>query len=170
LSILNAIAPGSLKRGTYNEVGICNLAPPFKSCVMKSHFEMDDKEFELQFATCKLNPELFTHEAHLRLAWIHIKNYGPEAAIENICNQLISYTKHVGAADKYNVTVTIAAIRAVNHFINKSGSNSFLDFVNEFPRLKFNFKKIIAAHYKTDIFKSGEAKQNYIEPELLPFA
>jgi len=136
---------------------------------MKSHFEMDDREFEKQFANCELNPELFTHEAHLRLAWIHVKNYGTENAIENICNQLRNFTKHVGAADKYNATVTTAAIRAVNHFINKSQSNSFFDFINEFPRLKFNFKEIIAAHYKTDIFKSEEAKGTYVEPELLPF-
>jgi hypothetical protein len=168
---MSAIVPGSLKRGIDNKFVIINLCGSIdKTIVMKSHFEIDDTAFELQFATCELNPELFTHEAHLRLAWIHVKNYGTGAAISNICEQLQNYTRHVGAAHKYNTTVTIAAILAVNHFINKSHSSSFLEFINEFPRLKYNFKEIIAAHYKTDIFKSENAKQNYLEPESLPFS
>jgi hypothetical protein len=136
---------------------------------MNSHFEIDDKAFEREFELCTLNPELFTHEAHLRLAWLYVKNYGTEAAIEIICEQLKNYTWHIGAADKYNTTVTVAAIRAVSHFIKKSRSLEFADFTNEFPRLKYNFRELMAAHYKTDIFTSDEAKRKYLEPELLSF-
>ncbi len=43
---------------------------------MEEHFYLTDIQFERQFANCSLNPELFSHEAHLRLAWLHISKYG----------------------------------------------------------------------------------------------
>jgi hypothetical protein len=136
---------------------------------MLTHFDLTDTEFELAFQASTLEPNLFTHEAHLRLAWIHVKKYGVGRAIENINAQLLQFVDHVGARDKFNKTVTVAAIRAVNHFVNKSKSESFADFIQEFPRLKYNFKELLAFHYGHDIFKSEKAKIEYIEPDLLPF-
>ncbi|MEM6720185.1 MAG: hypothetical protein AAF611_12745 [Bacteroidota bacterium] len=43
---------------------------------MKSHSQLTDAAFELQFSQCEFAPSLFNHEAHLRLEWIHINNYG----------------------------------------------------------------------------------------------
>ena len=43
---------------------------------------------EQDFIECKLNPSDFSHEAHLRLAWINIDRYGIEQAEKNIQNQL----------------------------------------------------------------------------------
>ena len=136
---------------------------------MDNHYTLTDAEFELQFGTASLDPNLFSHEAHLRLAWIHIRKYGVERAIKNICSQLQDFTISVGARDKYNKTVTIAAIRAVYHFMLRSNTDNFLDFIAENQRLKTSFKALLASHYVTDIFKSEQAKQAYLEPELLPF-
>ena len=136
---------------------------------MEQHYTLSDAEFERQFASAELNPAVFSHEAHLRLAWIHLNRYGLETAIENITHQLRNYTKTVGAADKYNETVTIAAIHAVNHFRMRSAANDFMNFISENSRLKTNFKDLMNAHYRTDIFKSVSAKVSYLEPELLAF-
>lgn len=38
---------------------------------MKTHHQLNDQQFEEQFQNCTFDPTLFTHEAHLRLAWIH---------------------------------------------------------------------------------------------------
>jgi hypothetical protein len=136
---------------------------------MEPHYILSDTEFEDQFQNCKFNPNFFSHEAHLRLAWIHIKRYGEETAISNINTQLINFTCHLGAEDKYNRTLTTAAIKAVHHFINKSRSGNFIDFISEFPQLKHNFRELMAFHYKTDIFNSEKAKLEYFEPDLAPF-
>ena len=136
---------------------------------MEQHYIFSDAEFERQFASAELNPAVFSHEAHLRLAWIHLNRYGLETAIENITHQLRNYTKAVGAADKYHETVTIAAIHAVNHFRMRSAANDFMNFISENSRLKTNFKDLMNAHYPTDIFKSVSAKASYLEPELLAF-
>jgi len=136
---------------------------------MESHFELTDNEFEEQFQACTLSPAIFSHEAHLRLAWIHITKYGIDRAVTNITEQLLKFVDYVGAAGKYNKTVTVAAIKAVNHFIGRSNADSFHDFIRKNSRLKFNFKELMSAHYQTDIFKSDIARQQYLEPDLLPF-
>lgn len=135
----------------------------------EKHLRLSDKDFEEQFEHCTLDPKLFTHEAHLRLAWIHITRYGEEKAIRNITSQIKAFALHLGLTDKYNHTVTIAAIKAVHHFMKRSGAASFTDFIAEFPRLKNSFIDLIHTHYGLDIFQSTKAKTEYIEPDLVPF-
>ena len=136
---------------------------------MEPHFNLSDNQFEQQFRDCQLDPALFSHEAHLRLAWIHLEKYGEAVAIDNICRQLLDYVDQLGAKAKYNKTLTVAAVKAVQHFRNKSESDNFYDFIREFSRLKTNFRQLMAAHYSTDIYTVPIAKQTYLEPDLLPF-
>ena len=136
---------------------------------MEKHFELSDSEFEKQFQNNSLTPTLFSHEAHIRLAWIHINKYGVEIANQNICDQIQKFATSHGDSDKFNKTVTVAAVKAVNHFVQKSTSSNFSDFIKEFPRLKYNFKDLLDQHYGFDIFNSKKAKQIYLEPDLLLF-
>lgn len=136
---------------------------------MDSHFELTDSEFEQQLESCELDPTLFSHEAHLRLAYIHIEKYGHDQAIRNICDQLVAYVTHLGATDKYNTTLTVAAVKAVYHFMQKSTTVDFKSFIEEFPQLKNGFKRLMQCHYSFDIFNSQHAKKSFLEPNLLPF-
>ncbi|WP_299891670.1 hypothetical protein [uncultured Lacinutrix sp.] len=136
---------------------------------METHYNLSDIEFVKQFIECKLNPKIFSHEAHLRLAWISIKNDGIEIAEKNIQSQLQNFVVFVGAKDKYNKTLTIVAIKIVYHFILKSKSKSFKAFLNEFPQLKNNFKELIDQHYSFDIFNSNKAKVEFLKPDLQSF-
>lgn len=136
---------------------------------MENHFELTDIEFERQFANCALDPSIFNHEAHLRLAWIHIYTYGIEQAEKNIQVQLEKYVDYVGEKDKFNTTLTIVAIKVVHHFMLKSNADNFTDFIVEFPQLKNNFKQLIESHYSFDIFNSEKAKTRFLEPDLLAF-
>jgi len=130
---------------------------------------LSDPEFEEQFANCALDPKLFTHLGHLRLAYVHLKKYGSDRAVKNICAQIEEYDKTFGDGTKYHATVTVAAVAVMDHFIRKSGSETFSDFIKEFPRLETHFRDILAQHYSFDIFKDARAKANFIEPDLLPF-
>jgi N-formylglutamate deformylase len=131
---------------------------------------LSDLEFLRQFRTSELDPLLFNHEAHLRLAWLQIDKFGPEQAIENIEDQLQNFVTHVGAQDKYHKTLTIAAVHAVSHFMTKAQSDNFADFLKEFPQLKNNFKELINSHYNIDIFNSASAKTEYIAPNKILFS
>lgn len=136
---------------------------------MGDHYSYSDCELEEQFRNCEFPAPLFSHEAHLRLAWIHLTKYGQERAVRNITRELRSYVVFLGAEDKYNETLTVAAVKAVWHFMLRSEARNFKDFIAENPRLKYNFKDLIFQHYSTDIFNSPAAKKKFQEPELLPF-
>lgn len=136
---------------------------------MKSHFELNDTEFEQSFENCSLEPSLFDHEAHLRLAWLYIKKYGEKRAVDKTCVEIRQFDKQHGSGNKFNATVTIASIKTVQHFIQKSISENFNDFIQEVPRLKNAFKALLDQHYGIDIFSSKKAKVSYIEPDILPF-
>ena len=136
---------------------------------MKKHLLLSDTDFADQFEKAVLPPELFSHEAHLRLAWIHITRHGEETAVENICTQIAQFDRIHGDGTKFHKTLTVAAIKAVAHFMARSTSDNFQDFIKEFPRLKHHFRELIAAHYSWDVFVDADAKRSYLPPDLLPF-
>ncbi len=136
---------------------------------MEKHRQLNDLDFKEQFKNTILDPTLFSHEAHIRLAWIYITNYNVVTACELIPGQILNFATKHGDPDKFNTTVTIAAIHIVDHFIQKSESLNFQDFIAEFPRIKYNFKELLNSHYGFDIFTSKKAKLNYIEPDILSF-
>lgn len=136
---------------------------------MTTHLDLSDAQLLAQLENCSLEPALFNHEAHLRLAWIHLKHHDIDDAIAKVCKQLERYVDSLGARDKYNTTLTVAATRTVYHFMLKSNSHTFPEFMLEFPRLKSNFKDLLFTHYGFNIFSSERAKAEYLEPDLVPF-
>lgn len=141
-----------------------------KNNAMKNHLDLNDHQFETQFRDGTFPPELFTHEAHIRLAWIHIGAYGVEQACRNVCEQIKAFDCLHGDGTKFHHTLTVAAVRAVHYFRQKSYSDTFADFIQEFPQLKHNFRDLLEAHYSNYILRLQRAKREYLEPDLLPFA
>lgn len=136
----------------------------------QKHYLLTDSEFEEKFKNCTLNFTLFTHEAHLRLAYIHITKYGLNKATENLCEQITCFDKKFDNGTKFNKTLTIASANIMNHFISKSKSTDFRSLLDEFPKLKSNFKGLLENHYTSAIFNTKKAKKEYLEPDLLPFS
>ncbi len=137
--------------------------------LMTTHFDLTDDEFEKKFTDLSLDPELFVHEAHLRLAWIHINKYGVDQASKNLCKQIKIFDLTHGDDKKFHYTLTVASALIEDHFIGKSKSNNFPDFIKEFPRILHSFKDLLNSHYSANIFARTLAKEQYVEPDLLPF-
>ncbi len=136
---------------------------------MEKHYRLPDSECEAQFANCTFPAEYFSHEAHLRLAWIHISKYGQKKAVKNLTEQIQAYASSLGAIEKFHATVTVAAVKAVHHFMKKTGSTSFLELMASYPELKTRFKELLSTHYSFNVFESDDAKQVFVEPDLFPF-
>ena len=147
----------------------CTLYGYGRRKFLTSHFQLTDAEFEDCFENGSLPPALFDHEAHLRLAWVYITKYGEAKAIEKVCEDIKRYDLLHGKGDKFHVTITVAAVKAVFHFHQKSEAGNFLDFIKEFPRLKTSFKELLDQHYGFNIYSNEKAKVQYLEPDLLPF-
>lgn len=136
---------------------------------MENHRNLTDFDFMNQFEACIFPSSDFTHEAHLRLAWINISKHGLRKAIPQTERLIIAYVNSLGAESKYHATVTIGAVKAVGHFMNLSQSNTFSDFIDKNSALLTDFKGLLRSHYSFDIFNSEEAKTTFIEPDLQEF-
>ncbi|TDH26807.1 hypothetical protein EXU57_08325 [Segetibacter sp. 3557_3] len=134
-----------------------------------SHYQLPDDVLIDSIKDCSLDPAVFTHEAHLRLAWLQIQHHGIDQAIVNVCLGLKQFVLALGAEDKYNETLTVSAVRAVYHFMLKSPATDFRQFITENNRLKQNFPELMGKHYSENIFVAERAKKVYLEPDLLPF-
>ena len=72
---------------------------------------MNDKEFITSFENCSIPREQWSHEAHLRMAWIYLTRYPLEQALDKICSGIRRYNMAVtGSTDQYHHTVTIALL------------------------------------------------------------
>ena len=114
---------------------------------MNNHFELSNLEFSNQLENCTLDASLFNHEAHLRLAWIYLNKYDLKVATKKICDVLFVYDRTVGAGMKYNNQLTVAATEIVHYFMTLSSKKNFELLLKEFPRLKYDFKKLVKTNY-----------------------
>ncbi len=133
----------------------------------EKHHLLTNDEFEEKFSNCDMPAILFTHEAHLRLAYIHITKYGIKKAIDNLSIQIANCDDKYGDGTKFNKTLTVASVKVMHHFIKKAKATNFNALIIEFPHLRRNFLDLLKAHYKVDIFNSEKAKQEFLEPDLL---
>ena len=135
----------------------------------EKHYRFSDEVYEQKFRDCKFPPLYFSHEAHLRLAYIHLKKYGLEQSITNMCTQIYDFAIKYGAIMKFNATVTYASLQIMYHYMNQGKSDNFPDLMIEFPYLLKNFKAEIQKYYSWDVFRSLEAKATIHQPDLEPF-
>ena len=133
------------------------------------HYYLSDRELMKRFENLTLNPELFNHEAHLRLAWIHIREFGRVQAEENLCAQIERFDAAFGDGTKFHHTLTVASVKMVAHFVGRSRANNFQSFMREFPRLRSHFQDLLDQHYGIDLLTHPTAKEEYVEPDRLAF-
>jgi len=121
--------------------------------------EFSDNELLEQIENCSLSPELFTHETMLRLAWILIRKHGLEVAIVKNATIKERYFKIALKSDKFNKTLTRAYAEILYYFMTKSKTTDFDKLLREFPRLKFDFQKLVKTHYGYNILKEHRQEE-----------
>lgn len=134
-----------------------------------AHTLLNDADFMRQIEHCSLPSNLFTHQAHLRFAWLHLRSSGLHRAIPLVNAQLLAYVNSLGANHKYNQTLTTAAVLAVHHFMKKSQTDRFDSFIQQFPQLSHSLRELMNRHYSVDIWESPLAKNSYLASDRLPF-
>jgi len=109
----------------------------------EKHQLLTDQELENNFKTCKLSPVLFTHEAHLRLAYIHLNKYDKTEAIDTICTQLATFDRLCGSGTKFNRELTVIGMEIVDECMQQINPRTFRDLICACPELKENFKALV---------------------------
>ena len=135
----------------------------------EKHHLLTNDEFEEKFSNCDMPAVIFTHEAHLRLAYIHITKYGLDKAIGNLSTQIANCDNKYGDGTKFNKSLTIASVKVMHHFIQKAKATDFNTLMKEFPRLKKNFLSLLKSHTKLDILNIREASKEFSAQDALAF-
>ena len=130
---------------------------------------LDDKEFIAAVAECTLDPSLFTHRAHIRLAFTYLKTYHFSKAADLTCSASRNYDQIVGDGSKYHHTLTLASVKVVDHFIKKSPDSDFETLLSKYPRLLHNFQLLLDQHYSRSVWDNTIAKEFFTEPDLQAF-
>jgi hypothetical protein len=135
---------------------------------MESHeLSADDRNFRSAFENFTVAPSQFNHEAHVRLAYIYLVESDVESAVQRMREALLNFIEHNGIPrSKFHETITRAWVLAVRHFMNKSSSTSFHDFIAKSQVLLDS--KIMLTHYSASVLFSSDARASFVEPDLDP--
>lgn len=137
--------------------------------IKQLHRKLSDAEFESTFADKTFRPGWFTHEAHLRLAYIHITKYGYATALAHLRDQIKSFAENLGIYDKYHDTVTITAVLMTAEAMDNSDETDFLKLIEGSGAYLLNFKELLKKHYSYDLFKDQRSRDHWVAPDLKPF-
>ena len=131
--------------------------------------QLSNNEFLSQFEAKSLLPEEFTHIGHLRLAWLYIKQYDLDTAIDKLTNGINAYASSLGAPEKFHHTITEALARIIQHRIKQQSYANFEDYLHKNDDLTNNALQVLHTYYTADCLNSEAAKLAFVAPDKKSF-
>lgn len=114
---------------------------------------MDDITFVSRLEACTLAPEHFNHAGHVRLACLYLDRYPLDEAIARTCATISAYATHLGAANKYHATITVALVR----LLHAHG-----------PTVLADAPALLALHYSPALLAASASRAAFVPPDLAP--
>ncbi|RCS42195.1 hypothetical protein DTL42_20410 [Bremerella cremea] len=132
---------------------------------------MTDEEFLAAFEACTLPPELWTHTAHVRAAFLLAREGTWVEALQAIRSRIQAYnaaTNTPEAIDRgYHETITQAFMRLVYAANLRTGPHAtFEAFCLQHPELLE--KGALRTYYSRERLMTWEAKRDFFAPDLCP--
>lgn len=126
---------------------------------------LTDEVFLSQIRRCTLPPEYFSHEGHLRLAWLlATTSSGASEASKQACLIIKKYASSLGAADKYHHTITEFLQRLVCDRQSRLQFTSWQSFLAANQDLILDCLSLLDQYYDNEVLFSDKAKSQYITP------
>jgi len=131
---------------------------------------MSDETLVDLFFSCKLPASEWTHEAHIRLAWLMLSSMPYDDALDRIRAGIMKYNDTVlKKAPAYHETITVAYTRLiVAARVELPLKHTFADFKSVHPILFDRTLPALLRHYRRDTLFSPEARAKFTAPDLLP--
>jgi hypothetical protein len=125
---------------------------------------MNGEAFLKHFEMGKLHP--FPHHDHIYMAWLYLRRDGWDEGHKQIQSGLKHFAAANGQPEKYHETITRFWALLVYHALQQEPQiDKFLVFKQKFPLL---FDKMsIRKHYSDVVLWSDEARQTWVEPDLI---
>jgi hypothetical protein len=133
---------------------------------------MTDDEFLAAFERCTLaRDEQWSHAAHLRMAYCHLRKYPYPEALERVRKGIPRLNAKFGTPELlergFHETLTVAWMRLIHATMLAHGSREDSDaFFKAQPHLTHS--SVIGLFYSDARLWTWEAKRGFVEPDLLP--
>jgi hypothetical protein len=154
-----------MKKLSEHRVSIPHHTPHHEtSHQVTSHDEASDAEFLRRFEAHELSS--FTHRDHLRMAFAYTRAGGVEHAITHARLGIRAFADAAGLPRKFHATLTMGWARVVGHMTLENPAADFEHFLEAHPELMQ--RDLLLRHYSYDHLFSEEARERFVEPDLVP--
>ena len=130
---------------------------------------LNDQQFIAEFEACTLDPKCFSHVGHLRLGWLYLDAYPLEVAVQKVTTGIAKYASALGVTDKFQYTLTQAALMIIYARKQQGSSQDFNGFLEQNPDLVNDMMGVLLRHYSADVLSSALAKSQFVAPDLKLF-
>src|SRR5678815_2661142 len=97
---------------------------------------MTDEEFARAFERGDVAPEDFSHQSHVRLAWVYLRESDSfDAALARIRDGIKRFAAAAGASQKYHETITVLWMRLLDEARAGGASGEIADVLRIHPAL-----------------------------------
>jgi hypothetical protein len=129
---------------------------------------MTDEEFTRAFEAGTVTPAQFDHHAHVRVAWVYLRESGSlDAALPRMRAAIKQFAAAAGASHKYHETITVLWMRLLDDVRVRDGAAKELsELLRDVPSLAD--KNLPMKYYSRERLFSDEARAAWIEPDLMP--
>jgi hypothetical protein len=127
---------------------------------------MSDDEFLEAFEECRIPKALWTHEAHVRMAWLYLGRRSLAEVIPFVRRAIQRYNASLGNTEGYHETITLAYLVLIDHrMVRGSEGETFASFSRDHPDLLDRSLTAVLDHYSREVLFSEEAIRGFVEPD-----
>ena len=123
---------------------------------------MHDREFVEAFEACTLPPAQFPHRAHVRLAWLYLREHPLLETLTRYSHGIRRYATSLGASAKYHETITWAYLFLIHERMQLAACETFEDFANANEDL---FGPVLDRYYSRETLGSDLARTTFVLPD-----
>jgi hypothetical protein len=125
---------------------------------------MNDAEFLMALERCTLPAAQFDHAAHVRAAYLYLRDGTFGQAIDRTAVAIRRYAGSLGKADRYHETITIGFLALIRERICEHGdAGGWEGFAAANPEL-FD-RGLLLRHYPEQQLHSARARRVFVLPE-----
>lgn len=124
---------------------------------------VSDQRFIENIESLKLKPCYFTHEGHIRLAWLYLKEYELSVAVSKTCQTIKTFAESLGAHTKFHMTITSALVHIIH--AKMLDEDSWQSFIDNNSKLIDNSFEELHNYYDLNTLKSEYARLNFVLPK-----
>ena len=124
---------------------------------------MTDHEFLQALESCALPESQFGHAAHVRAAYLYLRQADFVGALDRMRRAIRNYATHHGKPDRYHETITVAYVALIQqHLCERGPSDGWESFMRDNPELLD--PDLLARFYSREQIESAIARKIFLLP------